>query len=182
MVKISRSIIYFTEPGPENTEDVIKAVLKRVEEGDIDTVVVASTSGRTGLKFAEALKGRANVIIVSDREIYPRFKEKILKLGGKAIDSITLPLHKENMDDIRNTLYTLGQGFKAAVEVILIATEENILEPYKDVIGVGGSGEGADTAIVARSTIVEEIFSENKERRLEIKEIIAMPLKKKWWD
>ena len=114
---------------------------------------------------------------MSDREIYPRFKEKILKLGGKAIDSITLPLHKENMDDIRNTLYTLDQGFKAAIEVILIAAEKNILEPHKDVIGVGG--EGADTAIVVRSTTVEEIFSENKERRLEI---IAMPLRKKWWD
>lgn len=38
-----------------------------------------------------------------------------------------LPLHKRGMDKIRNTLYMLGQGFKVAVEVILIAVDKGVL-------------------------------------------------------
>ena len=47
---------------------------------------------------------------------------------------------------------------------------------------MGGSGEGADTAIVARATTTSDIFCRDIKKKLEIREIIAMPLKKKWWD
>ncbi|MBS7655942.1 hypothetical protein KEJ50_05530 [Candidatus Bathyarchaeota archaeon] len=183
-MKIEKISVYFTEPGPENTDEVIKAVTKRVEEGDVKTVVVASTSGRTGLKFAETLKGKVKVVVISHEKMRPEFKENIIKLGGIAVDKTHLPFHKGGIrykDVIRNTFYTLGQGFKVAVEVILIATDKKLIEPYIDVIGVAGSGKGSDTAIVARSTTSKEIFSRNKTRKLEVREVIAMPLKKKWW-
>jgi hypothetical protein len=108
-------------------------------------------------------------------------KEKIIKLGGIAADETHLPLHKRGMDDVRNSFYSLGQGFKVAIEVVLIACDKKLIEPYKDVIAVAGSGEGSDTAIVARATTTKEIFSKDKTKKLEVREIIAMPLKKKWW-
>ncbi|MBO3769571.1 MAG: pyruvate kinase alpha/beta domain-containing protein [Thermoproteota archaeon] len=175
-------IRYFPRPGPRNTDEVIKAVVERVESGGIDKVVVASTSGRTGLRFAKAMEGRVGLIVVSHEKMDPRLKEKIIGLGGFAVDNTHLPLHTRSMDKVRNTLYTLGQGFKVAVEVILIAADRNLVKRYKDVIGVGGSGEGVDTAIVARATPTREIFSKDKFKKLEIREIIAMPLSKKWWD
>lgn len=181
MVKFEKVSTYFKEPGPENTDEVIKAVAKRLEEGDINTVIVASTSGRTGLKFAEALKGKAKVIVVSHEMMGEEFKEKIVKAGGLAADETHLPLHEKGVDAVRNAFYTLGQGFKVAVEVILIACDKKLIEPYKDVIGVAGSGEGSDTAIVARATTSKEIFCKDISKKLEVREIIAMPLKKKWW-
>jgi hypothetical protein len=180
-MKIEKSFVYFAEPGPENTDEVIKAVAKRIEEGDIKIVVVASTSGRTGLKFAEALKGKAKVVAISHEKMEPELKEKIVKLGGIAEDETHLPFHKKGMDDVRNAFYSLGQGFKVAIEVILIAADKKLIEPYKDVIGVAGSEEGSDTAIVARATISKEIFSRDSTKKLEVREIVAMPLKKKWW-
>jgi len=63
--------------------------------------------------------------------------------------------------------------------VILIAADKNLTKPYRDVIGVSGSEESADTAMMARATPTKEIFSNNKFRRLEVREIIAVPLKKK---
>jgi len=51
----------------------------------------------------------------------------------------------------------------------------------RDVIAVAGSGEGCDTAIVVRATTSKEIFSRDRARKLEVREVIAMPLKKKWW-
>jgi len=182
LVKFEKVSIYFAEPGPENTDEVMKAVAKRIEKGDIKTIVVASTSGDTGVKFANVLKGKANVIAVSHKEMEPDLKEKIINLGGTAVDKTHLPLHKVGMDDVRNTLRILGQGLKVAVEVILIATDKGLIKPYKDVIGVGGTGKGADTVIVARSTTSKEVFSGDSSKKLEVREIIAMTLKKKWWD
>ncbi len=177
-----KNVIYFENYGPENTDDVIKIVSRRVEEKDINIVVVASTSGATGAKFAQALKNKAKVIAVSYEKMNSKFKEEIIKLGGIAIDETHLPLHKKGMDDIRNSFYTLGQGFKVAVEVILIAADKGIIKLYEDVIGVGGTDKGADTAIVARATTTKEIFSKDKNKKLEVREIIAMPLKKMWWE
>ena len=182
MTKFERATTYFAEPGPGNTDDVIDAVSRRVEKDHVETVVVASTSGNTGAKFVEALKGKAEVIAVSHEKMSPKLKEKITKLGGVAVDGTHLPLHTKGMDDVRNTLYVLGQGFKVAVEVILIAVDKGVLKPYRDVIGVAGTGEGADTAIVARATSTKEAFSGPSSKKLEVREVIAMPLKKEWWD
>jgi len=182
MGKVEKNIVYFEEPGPENTEDVVKAVVRRVEEGGIRTVVVASTSGRTGVMFAEALRGRAEVVAVSHERMEPELKAKIIENGGRALDGTHLPLHMRGMDEVRNAFYTLGQGFKVAIEVILIAADKGAIRLYEDVIGVGGTGEGSDTAIVARATRTTEMFSKDAGRKLEVREILAMPLKKMWWD
>lgn len=181
MAKIERVVTYFRDHGPENTEDVIQAVIRRVKEGDLKTVIVASTSGATGVRFAEALKGIAEVIAVSYEAMNPKNKREIVRLGAKALDETHLPLEAKEMEDVKNSFYTLGQGFKVAVEVILIAADKASVPLYEDVIGVGGTDRGSDTAIVARATTSKDAFGEDKKNKLEIREIIAMPLKKMWW-
>jgi len=173
---------YFENPGSRNTEAVLEAVLRRLKEGDLKNVIVSSTSGRTCLRFVEALGERARVIVVSYERIRPSIKERILELGGVVNEEADLPLHKRGMDKIRNTLYMLGQGFKVAVEVILIAVDEDVVKPRQIVIGVGGTERGVDTAIVARAASSKEMLGEDIKRRLEIREIIAMPIRKKWWE
>jgi len=174
--------VYFDKPGLENTDDVVRAVLRRLAAGGLDAVVVASTSGSTGLRFAEATKGLPRVVVVSDGKVEPEFRERIMELGGVVIETDRFPLHKRGMDDVRNTLYAFGQGMKVAVEVILAATEVGLVEPYKDVVGVGGTERGADTAIVARSTTSREMFGKDSTKKLAIREVLAMPLEKPWWE
>jgi len=181
MSVVERKVEYFTDYGSQNTEKTIEIVRNRTRRGDVKTVVVASTSGETGVKFAKALKDVASVIAVSYEEMKPMYKRQITEFGGKALEKAHLPLHSKGMDDVRKSFYTLGQGFKVAVEVILIAADKGEVNLYEDVIGVGGTGKGADTAIIARATPTKEIFSEEENKKLEIREIIAMPLKKKWW-
>ena len=79
MAKVEKIVAYFEAPGLENAEDVIRAVGKRVEEGDIKTVIVASTSGATGLKFAKALKGIAEAIAVSHETMDSENKREIVR-------------------------------------------------------------------------------------------------------
>jgi hypothetical protein len=133
MNAIERKIVYFNNSGPKNSEKVIEAVKERIANGDITTVIVASTSDRTGAKFAEALKGLAKVVVVSHEEMSPAHKRKIIECGGKAFDKTHLALHSKGMDDVRRSYYAFGQGFKVAVEVILIASDRDAVELGEDV-------------------------------------------------
>jgi hypothetical protein len=58
-------IEYFNESGIDNTDKVIEIVYKRLKEGDIRSVVVASSSGVTGLRFAKKMAGETNLVITS---------------------------------------------------------------------------------------------------------------------
>jgi len=180
-MSIVKQIMYFKEPGLENTDAVLDCVLRRIKEGDIKNVVVASTSGETGAKFAKSLKGLCNVIVVSHEEMRREFKDEILKSGGKPLDKTHLPLHARGMDAVRNSFYTLGQGFKVCIEVALIASDLGALNAGEDVIAVAGTDRGSDTAIVVKACKTSDIFSRDESKRLEVREILAMPLKKTWW-
>jgi hypothetical protein len=181
MSPVERRVEYFANPGSKNTEKVIEAVKDRITNGGVKTIVVASTSGETGVKFADKLKGVTTVIAVSHGEMKPMHKRQIIEYGGKPVDKTHLALHAKGMDDVRKSFYAFGQGFKVAIEVILIAADKGEISLYEDVIGVGGTGRGTDTAIIARATTSKEIFTEDHSKKLEIREILAMPLKKHWW-
>jgi hypothetical protein len=178
---VDRKVEYFTDSGSQNTAKVIEAVKNRIMSGGVRTIVVASTSGETGAKFAKKLKGVATVVAVSHGEMKSMHKQQIIECGGKSVDKTHLALHAEGMDDVRRSFYAFGQGFKVAIEVILIAADKGEINLYEDVIGVGGTSRGADTAVIARATTSKEIFTEDESKKLEIREILAMPTKKHWW-
>ena len=47
---------------------------------------------------------------------------------------------------------------------------------------MGGTRRGADTAIVAKASSSREMIGPVIRRRFEVRERIAMPLRKKWWE
>jgi hypothetical protein len=199
-----RQVYYFHEPGEENTQWVIEAVSKRLEAGGISKVIIASTSGKTAVEFVHSLKGKAELICVSEApyrrewgERWPclkqTFRRELEKLGVAIIDRAPYVLHSSVLEAarwpntsserlVKETLYTFGQGMKVAVEIVLTAVSCGYVTPYEDVISVGGSSKGADTAIILRATYPASLFDKDPAKRLEIREIIAMPLAKKWWD
>lgn len=201
---IKRQVYYFAEPGEENTKSVIEAVSKRLEAGGIKRVIIASTSGKTAVEFARSLKGKAELVCVSEapyrREwgeqwpcLKPALRRELEKLGVEIVDKAPYVFHNSVLEAarwpnasperlVKETLYAFGQGVKVAVEVALTAVSCGYVTPYEDVIGVGGSSKGADTAIVLRATYPASLFDKDPEKRLEIREIIAMPLSKKWWE
>jgi len=75
-----------------------------------------------------------------------------------------------------------GQGLSTAVEAIFTAVKEGEVLIGAEVIGVGGTGNGADTAIVMKATPYEQMLSGPKENRFDILEIIALPRNKiRYW-
>jgi len=85
-------IYYFEENKPENTDIVLDLVKKKAQEKSIKHVVVASTSGETGVKAAEAFRNSGINVVVVTHQIGPRGHElleenekKIRDLGGKIV-------------------------------------------------------------------------------------------------
>ncbi|MGD9777599.1 MAG: pyruvate kinase alpha/beta domain-containing protein, partial [Methanosarcina sp.] len=89
---MEKPVLYLDRVGEENTEAVIGAAAKRAAELGISRIVVASTSGKTALKMAEAVKGsNIKVIGVSHQygqkekgewEVEEEYRKKLEELGA----------------------------------------------------------------------------------------------------
>ena len=199
---MKRSITYFEEPGPQNTDAVVAVVKERVEEGGVRSIVVASESGKTALAVAEALKDvDVRVICVAPYGGYQHVLKRTWPPIGNAmrsrLDSLGVKILDETPWIFGCTFDTaflkdaapatvihkflsraFGFGVKTGIEVALIAAEAGALDWDKDAIAIAGTGwlgGGADAAIVVRpSAVYEGAFLKN-EGGLEIREILAMP-------
>jgi hypothetical protein len=167
---------------------VLDAAKKRAEELGIRSVVVASTGGETGVKVAEMFRGY-NVVVVTHstgfsgldvQELTPENRERILKAGGKILTTthafgglgraIRRKFSTYQSDEIvANTLRVFGQGTKVAVEIALMAADSGLVSVKEDVISIGGSGSGVDTALVLRPANVQDFFD------VKVREIICKP-------
>jgi hypothetical protein len=70
---------------------------------------------------------------------------------------------------IAHTYYTFSQGMKVAVEVALMAADAGLVEEGEEIIAVGGTDVGADTAVVIKAAFTTNFFD------LKVREVIAMP-------
>ena len=174
-------IWYFDEPGSESTESVIQIVSEKISETGIKTVVIASSSGKTAIQFAKVLKGKVKLIAVSWKKILPEDISELNKLGVTICNFENyLPLQEKGL--AKMAFYTFGQGMKVCVEVVLIAVDKNIITSGQEVIAVAGTGSGSDSAGIIKATSTADMFGPDIDKRLEIREILAMPTKKKWWN
>jgi hypothetical protein len=182
---------YFEKPGSQNTEGVIEAVKKRVEELGTQHVVVASTKGRTALKFAEAFHGTDRTLVCvgehsgftgGDEQLMPDGIRQTLESKGMevlicshALSGVGRSISGKlggvtGTEIIAHTLRRFGtEGVKVAVEVSVMAADAGLVPTDREIIAVGGSGGGADTAIVVKAAHMNNFFD------LEIREIIAKP-------
>jgi hypothetical protein len=174
--------------GVSSVQTVLKTAKKRAEELGIKTILVASTKGATGVKTVEEFFGY-NVVVVTHstgfvgpdiQELKNENRERILKAGGRILTTthafgglgraIRRKFGSYQSDEIvANTLRIFGQGVKVAVEIALMAADSGLISLSEDIISIGGTGEGADTALVLRAANVQDFFN------VRIHEIICKP-------
>lgn len=182
--------IYFERPGPQNTDKTLKAAKKRAQELGIKHVVVATTSGETGVKAAEIFQGTGiEVIVVAHQygflqpgkiELKKQLEEKIKSLGAKLLigtDIFTMvprafrgKLGGNPLDVVSATLRMFCQGVKVCVEIAVMAADAGLIPVDQDIIAIAGTGSGADTTIVLKPADISRMFTD-----LKIREIIAKP-------
>lgn len=68
-----------------------------------------------------------------------------------------------------HTLRLLGQGFKVALEISLMAADAGLISTWEEVLAIGGSNSGADTAVVLTPANAQDFFE------LKVHEIVCKP-------
>ena len=180
--------VYFENTGGENTDEVLRIAKERAEELGIKKIVVASTSGDTAVKAMEVFKGQ-RVIAVShvtgmrepDTQEFTEENRKIVESKGgtiltttHAFSGVSRAMRKKFNtltigDILANTLRVFGEGMKAACEVSMMAADSGLVRTDEDIIAIGGSGWGADTAVVLKPVNAHKFFD------LKVKEILCKP-------
>jgi len=188
MSAVERKTLYFTAPGRDNTDALLKFVKEYAEATGINHIVVASTTGETGVKASEVFKN-FNVVVVTHhagfrelgaKELIEENRLKILENGAHiltathALSSVERAIRKEfgtlqPLELVAHTLRRLGEGTKVCVEITLMAADAGLIPVDRDIIAVAGSSRGADTALLIKPANASRFFD------LKIREVIAKP-------
>jgi hypothetical protein len=185
-------ITYWAKPGKQNTEDTIRLALRRAQQLKIRNCVVASCSGWTTKKL---LSKKKNIHIVSIAHEAGFYKPGVCEMTKKTADflmkrdvSVLTATHFlggfgrairfkfggiEPAELAANTLRIFGQGIKVCVEIAIMALDAGLIPYGKEIIAIGGTGKGADTAIVCLPTHGKDFFS------FDVREIICKPHQRK---
>ncbi len=187
---MEKKIVYFEKTGKENTGACLEVVKDALIEGKYRHVVVASTTGSSGLLFSETFKNSSlNVIVVTHSagfkgpntfEMSGEAVEKIRATGAKIYTGTILTHSIETSLNakfsggypamiIAQALRRFGEGPKVCCEIVMMAADAGLIPEGEEVIAVAGTGYGSDTVMVLRSAASKRFME------LKVLEILAKP-------
>lgn len=170
---------------------VLKKAVNRATELGIKHLVVASNTGKIALElYKEAKSAQLHIVCVTHHvgflgsgidEMKKEMREKLAALNIDVYTSTHLMAGIDRAvrkqfgglypaEIVANTLRMFSQGVKVGVEIAVMSLDAGLIPYGEDVIAIGGTNRGADSAIVVRPAHSSEFF------KTEIKEIIAKPL------
>ncbi len=179
--------MYFDAPGKENTLATLAEGFARGQALGLSEAVVATTSGETALAALEIFAGFKLIAVTYHcgfnepfKVMMPAVTRERLKAAGvhivqatHALSGIERSVAKKHEGVypallIADTLKLLGQGTKVAVEVSVMAADAGALKGG-DVVAIGGSSSGADTALIVKPAHQNNFFD------LRVREIVCKP-------
>ena len=179
--------MYFDRPGKDNTDQTLKAAFERGKELGLNEVVVATTTGETAYKAMELFDGFRLTVVTYHCGFKEPFKSRmpddvkkdIISKGvtvvqaSHALSGLERSVSKKHSGVypvlmIADTLRLFGQGTKVAVEVSVMAADAGTLSGA-DIVSVGGSGGGADAALILKPAHSNNFFD------LRIREVVCKP-------
>ncbi len=180
--------MYFDSSGKVNTETTVELALKTARERNIKYIVAASSHGDTARLFqnSEAI----NIICVTHANGFPEagknemseeIRKELTDCGIKVLTTTHVLSGAERgiskkfggaypVEILANSLRMFGQGVKVCVEVSVMALDSGLIPYGEPVIAVGGSGRGADAAVILTPAHASNILD------TKIHEIICKPL------
>jgi hypothetical protein len=189
-VHSTRKIVYFEKTGKENTAACLDIVQSALRERDCRHLIVASTTGATGLLFAESLReSGVNLVVVTHSagfrgpntfELPAETADRIRKAGG-ALYTGTILTHSIETSlsgkfsgiypamIIAQSLRRFGEGTKVCCEIVMMAADGGLIPEGEEVMAVAGTAYGADTVLVVRSAASKRFLD------LRVLEILAKP-------
>ncbi len=188
MAEISVQTVYFQEPGNINTERTLQIALKRVQELQIEQIVIASTGGYTALEAMKVFTDYNPIIVThstgfnipNEQEMPDETRKQLEDMGATVLTclhsfggigrAVRKQLKTYQLDDIiASTLRILGEGMKVGCEITLMAADAGLINTEKETVSISGTGRGADTALVLKGANTQSFFD------LKVKEILCKP-------
>lgn len=178
--------MYFTEEGKGNTEKVVELVVKAAMENKISHIVVASNTGATARRFIGSGLDITCVThaygfgLPGTNEMDDKDREELTANGIKVLTTTHVLSGAERcfsskfgginpVEIMANSLRMFGQGVKVCVEVSVMALDAGMIPSGESIIAVGGTGRGADTAVIMKPAHAKDILGTR------IQEIICKP-------
>jgi uncharacterized protein len=186
---LQETIVYFKEPGQQNTQTTLELALERAKARGVQRIVLASTRGETAILAAKLLVGSDIKIVVvphqygflRDGQRFPAELIPSLEQQGHRVYFGTMLFHTDELYGSRAPsmlammLRTFCQGMKVVHEILLMAANGGCVAGGEKVVVIAGTGRGADTAVVAIAAPSTRLYD------LHITEIICKPLETKSW-
>jgi hypothetical protein len=147
---MQRTVEYFESSGPENTEQTLELAHQYAKQNGIKTLVMACTRGYTCGKALEICPDLNLVAVGIERDRFPENEIERFESAGNVIFS--REIESDYPSDMQTAFRRFGQGTKVAVQVVVLAVQAGLVEEGESVVGIGGSGRGADTALVIRAS------------------------------
>jgi len=181
--------MYFEEKGVENTETTLKLAIETAHNRGIKHLVVASNSGETVLKIEQS--NHMNIVCVTHvngfeepglNELPDEIRKELQDKGVKVLTTTHVLSGAERglskrfgginpVEIIAHSLRMMGQGTKVCVEIATMALDSGLIPYGEPIIAVGGTIEGADTAVIITPSHASRILD------TKIHEIICKPYK-----
>ncbi len=181
-------IVYFDGAGTSNTETTFRLAKERALALGIQDIVVASTAGEAGVRAAEFFKGFRVVVVSHAAGYYKANVQDMTEENRLAIQNagatVLTCLHSfgglgramrmkyatvTTEEVIPNVLRIFGQGMKVVIEIAMMAADAGLVRSGEDVISIGGTNHGADTAVVVTVANTQRFFD------LRVREILCKP-------
>lgn len=188
MSEIVVPTVYFEKPGRENTDRTLEIARDRATQLSLEIVLVATTTGATGARAVEIFREQQVVVVTHStgfpepnvQELMPEYRATIEAGGGEvltcqhAFGGVNRAVRKKmgtylTDEIIAYTLRTFGQGTKVCLEIALMAADAGLVRVGEPCVAVGGTGRGADTALVLIPANAQTFFD------LKVMEILAKP-------
>jgi len=190
VIFMERKVVYFEKTGADNTSACLEVVKSSVACEGYKHVVVASTTGETGILFSKALKGaKINVVVVTHssgfknlnvNEMPDKVRKKIEAAGAKVFTGSMLTHSMETSFAtkfsglyptliVANSLRRFGEGAKVCCEIVVMAVDAGLIPEGAEVLAVAGTAKGADTVLVIKSAASKRFLE------LRVLEILAKP-------
>ena len=183
---------YFDKPGKENTDKTLAIARQRAEELGVKNIVVATTIGDTAVKAVDVFAGYKVIVVThtdgfrepNTQELTEENRQIIESKGGIILTTTHAfggihralgrgegppPASLAMGDVISMALRTFGQGMKVVLEIAAMAADAGLVRVDEDVISIGGTRRGADTAVVLKPSYVHRFFETR------VKEILCKP-------
>lgn len=183
-------ITYFDKEGEDYTDELVSAVKDKLDLcEDIKTIVIASATGKSALKLADAVGDKVRIVNVThhygfsgpnesdiSEEMIKKLDDEgiVTYFGCHAFSGAARGVTNKYggyspLDVVADTLRMFSHGIKVACEISIMAADAGLIASGEDIIAIGGRGHGVDSAVILTPANAKNLFG------MKIHEIIAMP-------